>query len=185
LKWNKRGAEQGHAVAQVNLAVAYRFGYGVPSDLQEAVRWYQKAAENGNPMGMNGYGYALLTGNGIARDPVAAASWLLHAAEHGQPNAMHTMATLYFEGTGVARDPIEAAKWILLALNAYPAADEKRPAAAEFLDLAMNSLTGEEAAEARRRASAWRAKVWEPAERSPAPPFWSGGEAARRRSAAS
>ena len=40
-------AEQGHAAAQVKLALMYIFGWGVPQDFAGAVKWYRKAADQG------------------------------------------------------------------------------------------------------------------------------------------
>lgn len=112
-----------------------------------------------------------------------AAQWLLRAAEYGQPNAMHTMAELYRDGRGVNRDLVEAATWILLALDSYPPGGPHRPEAAQFEGALMNELSDEQAAGARRRASAWQKNGWEPAERQP-PPFWSSGAAWTRHSGA-
>ena len=44
LKWNKKAAEQGHALAQNNLGNLYELGLGVDIDFTEAVKWYRKAA---------------------------------------------------------------------------------------------------------------------------------------------
>ena len=43
----KKAAEQGDAVAQLNLGNGYYFGNGVEKDLKQAVYWYQKAADQG------------------------------------------------------------------------------------------------------------------------------------------
>ena len=40
-------AEGGNSVAQNNLGVLYRYGWGVSQDYKEAVRWYKLAAEQG------------------------------------------------------------------------------------------------------------------------------------------
>ena len=48
--WFSKAAEQGYAEAQYNLAVAYRFEFGVPENLNEALRWCQLAAEQGHAM---------------------------------------------------------------------------------------------------------------------------------------
>jgi len=42
-------AEDGHAVAQFNLAMLYHSGSGLPMNETEAVKWYIKSAENGYP----------------------------------------------------------------------------------------------------------------------------------------
>jgi len=40
-------AEQGHAVAQFNLALLYHSGSGISLDEAKAVEWYEKSAHNG------------------------------------------------------------------------------------------------------------------------------------------
>jgi len=40
-------AEQGHAIAQFNLALLYHSGLGVDLDEAKAVSWYKKSAKNG------------------------------------------------------------------------------------------------------------------------------------------
>lgn len=40
-------AEQGHAIAQFNLALLYHSGLGVDLDEARAVSWYKKSAKNG------------------------------------------------------------------------------------------------------------------------------------------
>ena len=47
VKWYTKAAEQGHAVAQYALGVAYYYGEGVLKDFKEAVKWWTKAAEQG------------------------------------------------------------------------------------------------------------------------------------------
>jgi len=45
-KWGPL-AEQGHAIAQFNLALLYHSGSGISLDEQKAVEWYKKSAQNG------------------------------------------------------------------------------------------------------------------------------------------
>ena len=47
VKWYRKAAEQGYAVAQFEMGWCYKHGYGVPKDLAEAKRWYRKAADAG------------------------------------------------------------------------------------------------------------------------------------------
>jgi TPR repeat protein len=48
VKWYKKAAEQGHAVAQFNLGICYDNGNGVKKDREEAARWFKKAADQGD-----------------------------------------------------------------------------------------------------------------------------------------
>ena len=47
MKWWRRAGEQGNAVAQFNLGVSYKTGWGVPRDYLSAHMWLNLAAEAG------------------------------------------------------------------------------------------------------------------------------------------
>ena len=44
-------ADQGNAVAQIDIGLMYEHGLGVPQDFAQAVIWYRKAADRGMPPG--------------------------------------------------------------------------------------------------------------------------------------
>jgi TPR repeat protein len=46
--WYLKAAEQGHALAQFNLAIMYVTGQGLPQDEYKAMEWMQKAADQGD-----------------------------------------------------------------------------------------------------------------------------------------
>jgi TPR repeat protein len=48
VKWYRKAAEQGHAVAQSYLGVMYAKGQGVPRDYVQAYKWFTLAAIKGN-----------------------------------------------------------------------------------------------------------------------------------------
>jgi hypothetical protein len=48
VRWYRKAALQGHAIAQYNLGKCYDYGFGVEKKPAEAVRWYRKAAEQGD-----------------------------------------------------------------------------------------------------------------------------------------
>ncbi len=47
MKWFRKAAEQGNAVAQCKLGQCYHNGEGVEQDYAEALKWYRKAADQG------------------------------------------------------------------------------------------------------------------------------------------
>ena len=51
--WFRRAAEQGDAIAQLNLGELYESGRGVSRDRVEAWRWYSYAARQGNDWARN------------------------------------------------------------------------------------------------------------------------------------
>jgi TPR repeat protein len=71
----KRGADNGNALAQNNLAYLYTFGLEVSQDYREAARWYASAAAQG--LAAAQYNLAALCehGLGVSRNPMVAAKW--------------------------------------------------------------------------------------------------------------
>ncbi|MCD7959462.1 MAG: sel1 repeat family protein [Ruminococcus sp.] len=53
VKWFRKAAEQGLAVAQNNLGWCYEHGEGVTQDYVKAKEWYRKAADQGNAKAKN------------------------------------------------------------------------------------------------------------------------------------
>jgi TPR repeat protein len=47
VKWHRRAADQGLAVAQDSLRSMYEHGDGAPQDYAEALRWYRLAVDQG------------------------------------------------------------------------------------------------------------------------------------------
>ena len=52
MKWYRRAAEQGNALAQNNLGLAYAKGNGVPQDYVLAHMWWNLAAAQGSATGI-------------------------------------------------------------------------------------------------------------------------------------
>ncbi len=82
-------AEQGHPEALLGLAGLYRFGAGVPQDLERAARLYERAAERGNADAQRILGDLYARGLGVPRSTVVAYTWLIVAAARGSAWAEH------------------------------------------------------------------------------------------------
>ena len=76
-------AEQGEAIAQVNLGFMYENGRGVLQDYAEAVRWYRMAAEQGNAWAQASLGFMYFGGRGVLQDYVLAHMWFNISAANG------------------------------------------------------------------------------------------------------
>ena len=46
--WYLKAANQGHANAQLHIAMMYMFGDGIKKDMNESIKWLRKSALNGN-----------------------------------------------------------------------------------------------------------------------------------------
>jgi len=78
----RKDAELGVITAQVNLAIMYLDGQGVPQDYQQAAKWFMQAAGQGNAEAQHNLGVLYQEGNGVAKNPVEAAKWF-HIAGAG------------------------------------------------------------------------------------------------------
>jgi uncharacterized protein len=145
-------AEQGDAMAQVQLGVMYNIGQGVPRDYATAVSWYRKAAEQGDAKAQFYLGLIYERGEGVPRDYAAAVNWYRKAAEQGYADAQAQLGFVYGLGQGVPRDYVTAHKWLNLA------AVGGREDAANTRDSIAAKMTPAQIAEAQKLAREWRPK---------------------------
>jgi len=94
VRWYRKAAEQGHALAQCNLGVMYDKGRGVKQDHAEAVRWYRKAAEKGHAHAQCNLGGMYASGQGVKQDHAEAVRWFRKAAEQGLVYAVSALERL-------------------------------------------------------------------------------------------
>jgi len=77
----KKAAEQGDAIAQCNMGLAYENGNGVPKDSTTAAFWYRKAADQGCAIAQFTLGNLYASGNGVPKDSIQAKFWLRKSAD--------------------------------------------------------------------------------------------------------
>ena len=91
LKWYKRAAERGHAVAQNNMGSFCFIGKPPMSgpDYVQAREWFEMAAAQGDPVAQNNLGIMYENGRGsITQDLVKASQLYARSAAQGNPSAM-------------------------------------------------------------------------------------------------
>ena len=109
LKWFRKSAESGHAMAQVTMGLIYREGSrGMKHDAAQAVDWFRKAANQGNANGQSELGFMYERGEGVPEDDREAARLYALAAAQGLPVAQFDLAYMYENGKGVVADPQKA-----------------------------------------------------------------------------
>ena len=111
VKWYRRAAEQGEAIAQNNLGGMYENGCGVEQSNVEAVKWYRKSAEQGFFRAQYNLGEMYYYGRGMEQSDVEAAKWYHKSAEQGYINAQNDLGWMYANGRGVEQSNTEAVKW--------------------------------------------------------------------------
>ena len=85
VKWYRKAAEQGNALAQSSLGIFYSTGRGVPQDDAEAVGWWRKAAEQGDAKAQYNLGIKYYDGHVVPEDYVQAHMWFNLAASRYPP----------------------------------------------------------------------------------------------------
>ena len=76
-------ADQGYAMAQVNLGLMYYNGRGVPQDYAQAMKWFRLAADQGYAMAQYNLGTMYAKGQGVPQDDAQAVKWYRLAADQG------------------------------------------------------------------------------------------------------
>jgi TPR repeat protein len=99
IKWVKKAAEQGHAVAQHILGAAYYHGDGVKKNDAEAAKWYRKAAEQGEMDAQWVLAKLYLEGRGVTQSFKEAEKWIRKAAAQGHEGAKDMLHSEEFDVT--------------------------------------------------------------------------------------
>ena len=92
-------AEQGDSGAQINLAILYHRGLGIPQAYKKAVKWYQLSAEQGIAQAQSNLATMYSLGTGVPQDSKEAVKWSRLAAEQGHPAAIFNLGQYYYEGS--------------------------------------------------------------------------------------
>ena len=102
-KWFKLAAEQGNAIAQLNLGRCYRDGIGVVKNEKEEFKWFKLAAEQGNAIAQLNLGCCYRDGIGVAKNKEKAFKWFKLAAVQGNAEAQNNLGYCYEGGIGVPK----------------------------------------------------------------------------------
>ncbi|KAJ1448575.1 hypothetical protein M885DRAFT_538730 [Pelagophyceae sp. CCMP2097] len=105
-----KAAQQGNALAQVRLALAFESGQGIKVDDLKAFSLYLKAAEQGYPLAMYNVGTLYRKGKGTAQSFDRAVEWYTLAAQQGDADALYMLGVCHNNGQGAAQDDGEALK---------------------------------------------------------------------------
>ena len=123
--WFRAAAAQGHAGAQVWLAMKYEIGgLGVPQDYSQALYWYRQAAEQGDAAAQYSLGNLYFEGRGVRRDDAKAVLWFERAAGQGNTTAQLYLGVMLANGRGVPQDEYAAAQWFRRVAEMEPDVSE-------------------------------------------------------------
>jgi len=150
-------AEQGDAIAQLNLGFMYEKGWGVPKNYREAAHWYRKAALQGDAMAQFNLGFMYEKGWGVPKNYREAFRWYRKAADTGHAKAQGNLGVMYASARGVPKDNVQAYMWMSLAAVAG------NKIAAENLEILEKRMTPAQVAKAQKMAAKWRPNKATPA----------------------
>lgn len=106
----------------------------------------QRAADQGNAAAQHRMGELYENGEGgLAQNVQEALRWYARAAGNGWVNAQVTLGNIYSDGILVPANPVESCFWYTLA------ARQGHPAAGVLRQMIQRKLTGEQAAELKKR----------------------------------
>ncbi|MCQ2444127.1 MAG: ankyrin repeat domain-containing protein [Mailhella sp.] len=94
VRWYRKAASGGSALAMHNLGDCYRDGIGVGRDHAEAFAWYRKAAAAGHAIGLEDLGDCYRSGVGVRPDLRNAEELDTTAAAQGRRGAKEKLAAL-------------------------------------------------------------------------------------------
>ena len=114
-----KGAQEGAAYAQNNVAICYASGKGVNQDFGEAMKWWRRAAEQRDVEALYQIGNLYAHGWGVPQDHYEAAKYLRKAAEQGHASAQYNLGRAYMRGEGVPLDFDDAYIWLDRATAGY------------------------------------------------------------------
>jgi TPR repeat protein len=163
LKWLKRGARKGDADSQNNLGFLYFNGLGVGEDDAQALKWFKKAADQGLASAQGNLGLIYARGTGAPKDYARALDWFKKAADQNDGEAQVNLAQMLSLGEGGPKDYVESHKWFSLALRHHSLEDGKVSELRNDIEWLEKRMTGSQAAEAHKRASAWKPLLEKPA----------------------
>jgi hypothetical protein len=110
----------GHAgayrnVAQMNRAMAYLKGDGVPRSFEKGAQLLEPLADDGDPEAQYYLGRLYEDGTGVPKSNETAIKWIRRGAGGGNTDAQAYLGALYFQGKIVQQSYEESAKWFKLA----------------------------------------------------------------------
>jgi TPR repeat protein len=146
IKWYRKVAVKGYAVAQHNLGVIY----GAQEDYLKAAKWYRKAAEQGDVRAQNNLADLYMKGLGFSIDKIEAIKWYGKAAEKGYKVAQYNLGVIYYYGDGINKNYSQAFNW-------YRKAAEQNHAEAQYY-LGLAYTNGKGVAKNNSKAIEWYKK---------------------------
>ncbi|MBC6416186.1 MAG: sel1 repeat family protein [Bdellovibrionales bacterium] len=114
--WFERATNQGHVLAQYNLASMYYKGLGTDQDLEKARELFKESANQGYVLAQYALAemYSKVLGE---QDFTKARDWFERATNQGYVPAQYALAEMYSKVLGTEQDYTKSRKWFERAIN--------------------------------------------------------------------
>ena len=86
-RWYRKAADQGFAIAQYSLGVAFNFGKGLSRDFVAAAKLFRQAANQGFAPAQFTLGLSYGLGEGVEKNYIKSYQWLSIADKQGHEDA--------------------------------------------------------------------------------------------------
>ncbi len=116
VRWFRKLAEEGDAVAQNKVGLMYLNGFAdISRNDVKALEWFQKSSAQGESDALLNVGLMYLQGRGVKKNDKVAAQFIYSAAKEGNATAQYNYGLLCEWGFGVTKSEDEAFTWYLKA----------------------------------------------------------------------
>jgi TPR repeat protein len=150
VKYFRKAADAGFAVAQCNLGVIYYEGKLKPQDFKESAKWFRLAADQDHPRATYDLGVMYRDGQGVPQDFAEAFRLFQKGAEKlSYAPAENNLGLLYYFGKGTPKDLVLAYMWISIAANGGYEPAKK------YLQKVGQEMTAAQIKEANLKAQDW------------------------------
>jgi len=111
--WLRSAAAQQNSNAENDLGLAYRYGWGVTPDYDQAMALFHQAAAAGNPHADSNIGSMYQFGEGVPIDYQQAIYWFKQSDKPDCACGDNNLGYMYSNGIGVPQDDAQAFKWYM------------------------------------------------------------------------
>lgn len=112
VRYYRRAAEQGNAIAAHKLAAMYALGKGIERSQKDSFKWFLKSAEQGYREAQFELSMIHFRGDTVTQNFEEAFKWALKAASQGLPSAEYYLGYMYSKGYGTTKDLEASSEWL-------------------------------------------------------------------------
>lgn len=109
--YKKQAIETENCEYQVIVGICYEYGFGIETNMNEAIKWYRLAAEQNFAQAQHNLGNCYASGDHLPLDNSIAFKWYYKAAELGLAESQNKVGYFYANGIGVPINTSKCLTW--------------------------------------------------------------------------